>query len=142
MKIGIMAPEASGKTSYLVGLYGTLVHTNGKRLPDECGLYYEWMDREQKGLMERQYRALLRRDTGNARFPQKTIGLHRHRVKVGHKEENISTEIELVDFPGELLWGENTDKSNPVKARDVDSALTECGGFIVLLDANYLREFR
>ena len=139
MKIGIMAPERSGKTSYLAGLYGTLVHTNGRRLPGECNLYYEWTDREQKGQMERQYRALLRRDIGAARFPQKTDGLHRHRIKVGHKEESISAEIELVDFPGELLWDENTYNSSSVKAGDVDRALTECAGFIVLLDANYLR---
>jgi hypothetical protein len=139
MKIGIIAPERSGKSSYLAGLYGTLVHTNGRRLPGECGLYYEWMDREQKGQMEKQYRTLLQRDIGAARFPTKTVGLHRHRVKVGHKEEPISAEIELVDFPGELLWGENMDKGNPLKARDVDSVLTGCAGFIVLLDANYLR---
>jgi hypothetical protein len=138
MKIGVMAPEKSGKTSYLVGLYGTLVHTKNKKPSSEYGLSYEWTDKEQEGFLERQFRVLLRRDIGKQRFPPKTEGIHRHRVKVGHKEDNVFGEIELVDFPGELLRGDSPDKGAPVKAGDVEKALTECAGFVVLLDANYL----
>lgn len=135
MKIGIMAPQESGKTSYLVGLYGTLVHIKSLEPTSEHGLNYEWMDKAQQAVMEGQFETLLNGRLGKARFPEKTYEIYHHRVRVGHKREHVFGEIEFIDFPGEVLKG----KENKVKPADLERALTECMGFIVLLDANYLK---
>ncbi len=135
MKIGIMAPQESGKTSYLVGLYGTLVHIKSLEPISQHGLNYEWMDKAQQAAMERQFETLLEGTLGKARFPIKTEEISHHRVKVGHKRDGVFGEIELIDFPGEVLKG----VERKVKPADLERALTECMGFIVLLDANYLK---
>jgi Double-GTPase 2 len=137
MKIGIMAPEESGKTSYLVGLYGTLIHIKNRKLSSEYGLHYEWTNKAQKGLLEHQFDMLQQDDIGRDRFPEKTDDIHRHKVRIKHKEENIYRDIELIDFPGALLRGD-TGNSTVVNAETVENTLAECAGFIVLLDARYL----
>lgn len=135
MKIGLMAPQESGKTSYLVGLYGTLVHLKSLEPSSQHGLNYEWMDKIQQAAMEDQFETLLKGKLGKARFPIKTKTMYHHRVRVGHKRENVFGEIEFIDFPGEVLRG----KEEKVTPADLERALTDCMGFIVLLDANYLK---
>lgn len=146
MKIGIMAPEDSGKTSYLVGLYGTLVHDKNRQLSSEYGLYYEWVNKDQKGELEYQFGMLLQ-EKGKQRFPRKKKGIIYHRIGVECKDEKVSREIELIDFPGGLLRGnipsntEGDKKGNDLilTAENVEAALTECDGFIVLLDATHFK---
>lgn len=137
MRIGLLAPEENGKTSYLTALYAVLVHDK----PDKVDYPVRYVIKDpvcQKELNDR-FRKLIDESLPKSqRFPLKTTkdDLIEYKVEVVHKTTAFHQEVTLVDFPGELLRGSsevNREYFNKVKA-----ALISCDAYIVILDAEVL----
>src|SRR5262249_40361214 len=138
MRIGLLAPEENGKTSYLTALYAVLVHDK----PDKADYPVRYAIKDplcQLELNEKFQKLIDESLPKDKRFPEKTRNNNtyfEYQVGAVHKASAFSQEVTLVDFPGELLRGSS--QETRVVFDKVQAALSSCDAFIVVLDAEVL----
>src|SRR5579885_724712 len=135
MRLGVFAPQQTGKSSYLVGLYGVLTEKN-LLPPSAYALSYAFEDPDVMGNFDLLFERLLN-ETGKSRFPVKTSELAQFSLIVTHKEKRYRHAIEVLDFPGEAVRG---NRPGTTAATRVAAFHDLCDAFIVLLDGRAFTE--
>lgn len=136
MRIGLLAPQENGKTSYFVALYSVLTQDKPEAL--SYPVNYTVKNKVQQERLDTQYQNLCnKRLPKSERFPEKTRNTHvEYEFEAQDRTSREKHEIVVVDFPGELLRGGNNET---LKAHEnAMAALKTCDAFIVVLDAEYL----
>jgi hypothetical protein len=134
MRIGLLAPEDNGKSSYLITLYGVLINDRNIEIP--YPMQYSVKSDVQKHELNAKFKTLADEEKLAAeRFPVKNRdGVVEYIFGTTHKPSGLVYEITIVDFRGGLLRGAETDQGlseyNSLKA-----SLSSCDAFIVLLDS-------
>lgn len=138
MKIGLLAPKGSGKSCYVVGLFGTLGEINADI---DSKLQYEWLDPEQRGRMDNAYGRLIDNELeALERLPRPTGDITSYKFEVRYRAQDTNVAaLELLDSPGGLLCGDvqgsgSGGTKDAVNSVELDEALVNCDAFIVLLD--------
>lgn len=132
MKIALLAPSGAGKTSYLTGLYGVLTqHLNDT----DYGINFTITDRVKDSYLDERFTNLL--EKGDFGEPSKQLAVYPAKL-TARKNHTSKRElnIEIVDFPGEVLH--RAREENLLQVEEIIQRLSECDGFIVLLDGEAL----
>ncbi|MDI7774691.1 hypothetical protein [Asticcacaulis sp. EMRT-3] len=137
MRIGLLAPEENGKTSYLVALYSVLINdrNNDKTYP----LKFTVKDPLQRSWFNQCFNNLVDVNLSvPERFPLKTGDLVTEYVFGASAPDGYTgCDVTIVDFPGGLLRGAKGIESLTLHLELV-SKLETCDAFIVLLDSGAL----
>lgn len=131
MKIALIAPSGAGKTVYLTGLHGVFTdQLNGS----DYGITYEITDRVKSTFLDERYTKLIEEDD----FGQPSKDITRYPVRLTTKKGDGKKclDLEIVDFPGEALY--RATEESKAKVEKIVSDLSDCDGFIVLLDGEYM----
>ena len=128
MKIALLAPSGAGKTVYLTGLYGIMTDFLNS---DNYGIDTQFTNRVQNGYLKTRYTKLL--DDGNFGEPTQDIRVYPVTLSAPAADRSIKRlSIELVDFPGGAL--SSATEENQEEVEKIVGTLSQCDGFIVLLD--------
>lgn len=143
MKIGLIAPEYNGKTSYLVALYAVLVQdlSSEKGYPLRFSVdkpkQRRWFNEQFSRLIDESL-PLVGEDAGTQRFPTKTADkVTNYVISIKDRASSFEEKVTLVDFPGGIIRGTMSDAQSNLYESTM-SDLVECDAFIVLLDATRL----
>lgn len=132
MKIALLAPSGAGKTVYLTGLYGVLTQELSN---SGYGINFDVTSRKLKGDLDNRYNRLVdHNDFGKATSVIDTYPFSLSRPNKSGVPDEIS--IEIVDFPGGFLH--QADETNEEDVEKTIQKLSDCDGFIVLLDGDSL----
>jgi hypothetical protein len=132
MKIALLAPSGAGKTVYLTGLYGVLTQELSN---SGYGINFDVTSRKLKGDLDKRYNRLVEHnDFGKGTEVIDTYPFSLSSPNKSGAPDEIS--IEIVDFPGEFLH--QADETNEKEVEKTIRKLSECDGFIVLLDGDSL----
>jgi len=139
MRIGLLAPESNGKSSYLVALYGVLI--NDRNIDTTYPMHYSVKNDVQKLELNEKFRKLAdETKLAVERFPKKTLdGVVEYVFTTTHKSSGLAYDVTIVDFSGELLRGATSDGERDLY-NSLQTSLSGCDAFIVLLDSTFVVE--
>ena len=130
LKIAMLAPENAGKTTYLAALYGVLMERNTD--PD-YPLRFHVSDPATKGTLDGYFEALALRGA----YPKKTTQQLDISLSVSSRSTEQSVSLQLMDFAGRLIRGVR-EEGDEEEYDDLIKSLSQCHGYILLLDAGQL----
>ena len=135
MRIGILAPEQSGKSSYLAALHAVLTE---KAATNAYPIRFKLNDPNQQKRLDGYVRNLVL-ERGQMRFPPKTNAITDYKYAASLTADgSVEEELEIVDYPGGFIRG--ADEKDIAEQRDLIASLQRCDGLIILLDAQHLIE--
>jgi GTPase SAR1 family protein len=135
MKIGILAPEESGKTSFITALYGVL---DDKNTNNKYPLRYEFTDKKQKSDLAKAFTKLLSTDIGNERFPRGNVVITDYKLTVSHIDDPDDTiNLSFLDYPGGLVRS-YVDEDDDDASNKFSEYITQCDAYIILIDIHRL----
>jgi hypothetical protein len=133
MKIAVIAPSGAGKTVYLTGLHGYLT----QYLSEDSNYYvdYRLTNSVLNGELGDRFTKLVRQ--GDFGDPTEKMSQYPWTLSIQRQDNTKATlSIELIDFPGEALYRATYENQDQVD--QITKSLSECDGFIVLLDGGAL----
>jgi len=134
MRIALLAPSGSGKTCYVVSLFGVLAHKL-KKDAVQYPVKYEFTNSSQRNILQPQFRKMVR-ERGESRFPRSTDERTDYNMQLSlHADNDDYLDVTLVDYPGGVLTREYSESE---LIEEIIEDLSLFDGFIVLLDANDL----
>jgi len=144
MKIGLIAPQDNGKTSYLVALYAVLVQDFSTRrgYPLRFSVHdprlERWLDDRFGNLVDEDLPLKSEEIADDQRFPRGTQDeVTEYALDITERATGFEQRVSLVDFPGEVMRGAASEGQGDIHS-EMLGQLTGCDAFIVLLDAEAL----
>lgn len=134
MKIALLAPSTVGKTAYLTGLYGVLTQDLSYT---RYGIDFAVADFIMDSSLSDRYDNLV----NEGDFGKSSEGIIAYPWNLSTSAEDGGKKrlgIEIVDFPGEVLHKKLDSLENNQKKEEIIQGLSDCDGFIVLLDGEAL----